>query len=298
MSQSTKFEALRSLVLAVQFGSIGQAAQVLAITQPALSQRIKELENEFGPLLERDAKGVQPTDAGKILVEQTLQAMQALGEAETQVAALRAKASKPEELRIGYSPSHVRLLTTALEAVLRRRPNLLVTTEEADSADVEKRVLEGLDVGLVYIAEGARGLETEKVRDTALRLLVRRAHPIAKNDPVKAKALEDQPLALPKKGMRVRKTIDDYFAEAKVKPRRIVLESDSVATLLWAVNAGIGMTILPGIRLTADEAFVRRRLAPEPPVQTTSLVWNKKRPPSEAAKAFAQAVHECVGRLD
>ena len=163
---------------------------------------------------------------------------------------------------------------------------------------MEKRVTEDLDVGLVYIAGGARGLETEKVRDTALRLLVRRAHLIANKDPVEAKDLEGQPLALPKKGMRVRKTIDDYFAEAKIKPRRIVLESDSVATLLWAVNAGIGMTILPGIRLTADEAFVRRRLAPEPPMQTTSLVWSRKRPRSAAALAFAQEVHECVGRLD
>ena len=129
MSQRTKFEALRSLVLAVQFGSIGQAAQVLGITQPALSQRIKELEKEYGPsLLERDAKGVQPTDAGKILVEHTLQAMQALDDAEARVMALKAGTLPRDTLKIGYSPSHVRLLTTALEAVLRRRPNLLVTT--------------------------------------------------------------------------------------------------------------------------------------------------------------------------
>src|SRR5258705_7390197 len=117
---------LRYFVAVAEHENVTRAALSLHVSQPALSQQIRDLEDELGfALLERSAKSVRLTNAGRALLPEARAVLQHANEA---VEVARAVANGGgAELHIGYAPSLTsRLLPAALRAARKESPGLHV----------------------------------------------------------------------------------------------------------------------------------------------------------------------------
>lgn len=131
-------------------GSISGAAELLLISQPALTRQIRELEREIGaPLFDRVASGVRPTAAGAALNSHALQVLR-LADATREVA--RSAAPARERVEIGLPPGMPRdWLRRALHNVQHHVPNAAVTFIDASSAEQLRLVSGGrLDIAIVH----------------------------------------------------------------------------------------------------------------------------------------------------
>ncbi|WNZ64860.1 LysR family transcriptional regulator [Myxococcus sp. MxC21-1] len=128
----------------------GRAARRVHVSQPTLSQQIRQLEEELGaPLFERARSGVRLTQAGELFRTYASRALEDVDAGRVAVGALRGLTTGA--LRVGYPPSMRGVVLPALAAVLRRHPGLVLSAEEAVVRRVERRLADGrLDVGLGY----------------------------------------------------------------------------------------------------------------------------------------------------
>src|SRR6201988_58271 len=96
---------LRYFVAVAEMENVSRAALKLHVSQPALSRQIRDLEDEIGfCLLERTAKSVRLTKAGRALLDEARRVLQRADEA---VKKARSVATEPSELHVGYSPTPV-----------------------------------------------------------------------------------------------------------------------------------------------------------------------------------------------
>jgi LysR family transcriptional regulator, benzoate and cis,cis-muconate-responsive activator of ben and cat genes len=131
-------------------GSISRAAELLLISQPALTRQIRELEREIGaPLFDRVPSGVRPTPAGAALNSHALQVLR-LADATREVA--RSAAPAREWVEIGLPPGLPQdWLRDALHKVQHHVPNVAVTFIDASSAEQLRLVSEGrIDIAIVH----------------------------------------------------------------------------------------------------------------------------------------------------
>lgn len=126
MSQRAEVELrhLRYFVAVAAHGSFNRAAQILHITQPALSRQVRDLEEELGvPLLLRGSNSVSLTESGKRFYEE---ACEVLARAEQAVQSVRGE-PRTEILRIGYAPSATAdILPRALQEFLTEQPRVRI----------------------------------------------------------------------------------------------------------------------------------------------------------------------------
>lgn len=267
----------------------GRAARRIHVSQPTLSQQIRQLEEELGtPLFERAKSGVRLTQAGELFRTYASRALEDVDAGKVAVGALRGLTTGA--LRVGYPPSMRGVVVPALAAVLRRHPGLALSAEEAVVRRVERRLADGkLDVGLAYSPARLPDLDAEAVFDSRLALVVAKGHALAGADSVGARQLADEPVALLSRGLRVRARVDAWFAAMRIAPH-IALESNAVGTVLAIVRAGLAVTVLPEPRLSEAEKLVVKRLSPAPRSELAALLWRKGAPRTPAAELFAAEV--------
>ena len=267
----------------------GRAARRVHVSQPTLSQQIRQLEEELGtPLFERARAGVRLTQAGELFRTYASRALEDVNAGLSAVGALRGLTTGA--LRVGYPPSMRGIVVPALAAVLRRHPGLALSAEEAVVRRLERRLADGkLDVGLGYAPTRLADLDAEPVFDSRLALVVARGHALAGAESVGVKALVEEPFALLSRGLRVRTRVDAWFAAMRFAPR-VALESNAVATVLAIVRAGLAVTVLPEPRLADAERLVVKRLSPAPRSELAALLWRKGAPRTPAAALFATEV--------
>ncbi len=267
----------------------GRAARRVHVSQPTLSQQIRQLEEELGaPLFERARTGVRLTQAGELFRTYASRALEDVNAGQVAVGALRGLTTGT--LRVGYPPSMRGVVVPALAAVLRGHPGLALSAEEAVVRRLERRLADGkLDVALGYAPARSPDLDAEPIFDSRLALVVARGHPLAKAEAVGAKQLVEEPFALLSHGLRVRARVDAYFAAMRLAPH-IALESNAVATVLEFVRAGLAVTVLPEPRLSDAERLVVKRLSPAPRSELAALLWRKGAPRAPSAELFAAEV--------
>jgi DNA-binding transcriptional LysR family regulator len=141
-------EAIRTLFVVVEEGSFNRAALRLRVSQPALSRKIKALENELGGrLLERETSGVKPTRLGYRLLESM---GPVLAEYEKALLVVRKEArGSDEELRVGYLISAAQsMLMPALTQLRREYPKLKVKLHDMSP----REQIDALNSGMLDIA--------------------------------------------------------------------------------------------------------------------------------------------------
>lgn len=278
---------LRYFLAAADGLHFGRAAKRLHISQPTVSQQIRELEEELGTeLFERRGRGVRLTPSGELFRTYASRAIEDVAAGERALDAL----AKHEvgELRVAYLPSMTAgVVVPAVASVLRKHPGVKVVAYEGASRRVERLVTEGkADVGLGLLPLRSAGLEPEPLLEGRLALVVPAQHRLAGTSSASLRDLEDEAFALLSRSLRARAMADALFARARISPR-VVLEADAVATVLAVVRAGLAITVLPEPRVSPSDRLAVVPLRPVPPPHVAALFFRRDAARSSLALAFA-----------
>ena len=293
--QSLTLKQLRYFEALARIGHFGRAAEDCAITQPALSMQIKELEGQVGaPLVERSARQVRLTALGQQFAARAREILRSVDELGDLSRADGDGLSGP--LRIGVIPTVAPyLLPRLIQALARQFPALDLQPRET----VTKRLIEDLlelrlDIAIVALPVSEPGLHEEPLFDEEF-VLVR---PATDEDmPVpNAEGLQQMRLLLLEEGHCFR---DQALSFCKLPaPPRGLMEGSSLSTLVQMVGAGIGVTLIPEMAVEVETRLASvsvARLAAPRPARTIGMVWRKSNPLADRFAQIAQIVRE-IGR--
>jgi len=273
MKQLRYFEALARL------GHFGRAAEDCAISQPALSVQIREMEATMGAaLFERTARQVRLTGLGEAMVPRVRAILQAVDELEDLARAAQGPLSG--RLRLGVIPTIAPYLLPALVGALARsHPGLEVQPREAVTGKLVAGLIEArLDAAILALPISEPALVSVPLFSEEF-ILVRPAADAGKPVP-SAEALPKMRLLLLEEGHCFRDQALEFCKVGGVTPRT-VMEGSSLSTLTQMVGAGIGVTLLPEIALpveTRSAPVSLARLAAPAPSRRVGMVWRRSSP--------------------
>lgn len=246
---------LAAFVAAVEAGTLYGAADVLGLTQSAVTKRIQALERRAGAaLLERGRLGVQPTDTGRMLYPEAKEALAALERAAMVVG--RATAAHAHALRIAASHTVGEFLIPRWLAAFRREtgdPTLHSEVDVVNSPGVLARVRGGeVEVGFVEGLDPLRGLERLTLLRDELVVVVAPEHPWARRRALRARELtaDDYLTRERDSGTRAVATAALERAGVELEP---ALVTPSIQGLKRAVLDG-GFTILSRVAVEGEAA--------------------------------------------
>ncbi|WP_375229914.1 hydrogen peroxide-inducible genes activator [Roseobacter sp. S98] len=273
LKQLRYFEAL------AQHQHFGRAADACAISQPALSLQIKELEQMFGaPLVERGGREIRLTPIGLRLLEKARQILLSVGELDDLVRAAQGPLSG--RLRLGVIPTVAPYFLPQIIADLAGRfPGLDLTLREA----VTHALIEDLQEGRIDLAVVALPVSEPALTEFALFeedfVLVRPAEDADKpvTSPV---ALQTMRLLLLEEGHCFRDQALSFCEFGESRPGAL-MEGSSLSTLVQMVGAGMGVTLIPEMAVSLEarsaEVAISRFSSPRPS-RTIGMVWRKTNP--------------------
>lgn len=239
---------LRTFVAVVDAGSVTRAARDLHLTQPALSQQLRELERILGVrLLDRAEGRVIPTAAGEAILASARRAHAAVADVAAHAATYRGGDAGRVRLGTGATAC-IYLLPPVLAAAKRRMPGLEIVVVTGNTPDILRRVEEGsLDLGLVTLPArlGSALSRTPLLRDPLVGLVPHDAPGPGALSPSHAAAL---PLILFEAGGDTRGIVDAWFGREGLAPKPI-MELGSVEAIKVLVASGLGASILPRLAL-------------------------------------------------
>jgi LysR family transcriptional regulator, hydrogen peroxide-inducible genes activator len=269
----------------------GRAADACAISQPALSMQIREMEQAVGgTLIERNARQVTLTTFGEDLLRRVRDILRSVDELGDFARASRDKLAG--RLRVGMIPTIAPyLLPKVIETLARLHPELDIHVRETLTPKLIKEVAEGrLDTAIVALPVSEPSL-TEVALFTENFLLVRPG--AAAGTPVpSSEMLREMRLLLLEEGHCFRDQALS-FCNMQSSPPREVLDASSLSTLVQMVGAGIGVTLIPEMAVAVETrsapVAVSRFKNPQPS-RTIGMVWRKTSPLAGQLQQISEVV--------
>lgn len=262
-----------------RFGHFGRAAEACAISQPALSVQIKELEAMLGaPLVERTARQIRLTTLGEAFL---VRARKILIDVE-EISELARDLDGPlkGQLRMGVIPTIAPyLLPEIIRTLSVAYPQLELRPRES----ITKSLLTDLMDSRLDFVIAALPVSEPSLREVVLFdenfVLVRSAEDAQKPVP-KPDQLQDMKLLLLEEGHCFR---DQALAFCHLRPsaRGQLMEGSSLATLVQMVDAGLGLTLIPEMAVpleTRSTQVAVSRFDREPPRRRIGMLWRKTSP--------------------
>ncbi|MEL5357931.1 nitrogen assimilation transcriptional regulator NAC [Serratia ureilytica] len=236
---------LKYFVKIVDVGSLTQAAEVLHIAQPALSQQLATLEGELKQqLLIRTKRGVQPTEAGNILYAYAQTILRQCEQAQSAVNSAGQAMSGQVSLGLASGSTAAQLALPLLQTLRDQQPGILLSLHENSGAALAGQVAnQTLDMAMVYGAKMPAGLHTVALMREDLYLVATRAVPHPGNS-VELLDVARLNLFLPREGDAVRNQLEEAMALRKLAVN-VVGEIESSGALSAAIAGGLGATVLP-----------------------------------------------------
>lgn len=285
LKQLRYFEAL------VRHGRFRHAAEASAISQPALSMQIKELEAELGSeLFERSAREVKLTAFGELCatkVRDILGAVDELGDL--------ARASREQflaRLRIGIIPTVAPyLLPSVINALNRTFEGIQIEVRETQTAKLLQELEQGrLDTAIVALPVSEPSLTEFPLFEEEF-VLVRRpedeGRPVPDRD-----ALREMRLLLLEEGHCFRDQALSFCSIGATKPREL-MEGSSLSTLVQMVSAGIGVTLIPEMAVPVERRSATVSIArfQEPqPSRRIGMIWRNSTPLAKQLLQIAEVI--------
>ncbi len=240
---------LRTFLAVVDEGSYSAAAQKLHMSQPAVSQQIRALEEQLGHvrLFRRVGQRMVLTHAGEELLPSARDLVALAERAAENISALRGHVTG--RVVVGCTPSSgERLLPSLLAEFHTHFPAInleleIAPTESLFDALAERRIA----LLVVEEPQRRRGNEVVTLGSEPLALVAPQTHPLLKQEQVPPGVLREETLLLPRAGTPLRRLIEEGLRRRGVAPTdlRVSLESDSMTALLQGVRAGMGMAFVP-----------------------------------------------------
>lgn len=292
LKQMRYFEALSRL------GHFGRAAESCAISQPALSMQIKEMEQTLGSdLFDRSARQVRLTSFGEEFALRVREILRSVEELEDLARAARDRLVG--RLRIGVIPTVAPyLLPTLIGNLTRMNAGLDLHLRETVTPKLLQELAEGrLDTAIVALPVSEPAL-AEVALFSEDFVLVRPGDDAEKPVPA-PEMLREMRLLLLEEGHCFRDQALS-FCQMIAAPPRELLDGSSLSTLVQMVGAGIGVTLIPEMAVEVETRSARvsvARFAGPQPSRTIGMVWRKSSPLSRQLVQIAEVVRQSAESL-
>ncbi len=279
-------------------GSFSLAGQVIGLSQSAVSHSIKELEAEIGvKLLDRTTREVLLTHAGQRLASRLTVQLEELNS--TLLELRRYGGQRSGTVRLGASQTiSARLMPMCLAQAQKCYPDIRLMLQDSVQQSVIHSVMNAtVDFGIVIEPQNADEFETQPILRDPFLLLCREDDPLNGIADLQWHHLEGRKMVLQDYASGSRALVDQIFQQQNISAE-IIQQVGHPVTLYPMVEAGIGISILPGLALPlpSGSPLSVRRISPEIH-RTLMLIRRKNRSLSPAAEAIWQLVCEQAEQL-
>ncbi|EAR52443.1 probable transcriptional regulator, lysR family, possible activator of the expression of chvE protein [Oceanicola granulosus HTCC2516] len=279
-------------------GQLSVAAEVLAVSQPAASRMLAEVERTLGaPLFERHPKGMRPTPLGEVLARRARWLVSELDEAAAELAAFRA--GRFGTVRIGaVTGAAVAIVAPAIRALGVERADTDIHVEVGPSGELMAALEAGeLDFAVCRLAQGfdARTFELLDSHVEEVRLVVREGHPLPRHR-VPLAALAGAGWVIQSSGTPMRAAMEAaYVAAGLAPPTEIVNTSSTLVTMALLAQSDLVAPVAREVaELIAGPGMPLRRLAldREIVISPYHLIRHRARPLTPLAARLMALVTE------
>lgn len=292
------------LVALADEGNIHRAAEVLAMTQPAASKMLRELEQMLGVrLFERLPRGVRPTEYGLALIRHARLLVESLDQAHDEIAGIRE--GQAGHVRVGAitSPA-VRLLPEVVAGLKRQWPRLNVTVEvESSNVLLERLAQDRLDlvIGRLSAEHDKLALDYEPLTFEPVNAVARPGHPLLDGRPLALDGLDAATWIVPPLGSVLRHRFELMFQRASLRPPASVVETSAPLFITRLLERSDMLAVLAAdvARYYAARGLVAILPLPMPcQMDDYGLITRNDRLPSPAAARLHAALREAGRDLD
>lgn len=281
--------SLQTFISVAENQSFSLAASALFMTQPAISKRIKLLEQELNcRLLDRGAKNIILTQAGIELLPRARALLKEMESCKQLMTDLSGQTMGALSLATSH---HIGLhrLPPVLQKFVEKHPKVELDLNFMDSEDACQAVDNNeMEIAIVTLPNKQwKNLSTQHVWTDHLVITCNQQHPLNTLATVKLSDLLDHPAILPSKGTFTRNIIEETL-KSKLSSLKISMETNYLETIKMLVSVGLGWSILPQnmvqnqydlVTLNVDEFIAQRELG---------CVTNKHRTLSNPASALIE----------
>ena len=292
LKQFRYFEAL------ARHRHFGRAADACAITQPALSMQMKELEKTLGtPLFERAARQVRLSEFGEEFLLRVRTILRSVDE--LQELALASHNRLVRRLRIGIIPTIAPyLLPTLITKLTEMNGDIDLHVRETVTPKLIQEVMDGrLDTAIVALP-----ISEPSLREVALLsedfVLVRPIKDATLPVPNR-ETLREMRLLLLEEGHCFRDQALSFCKVPSGQPREM-LDASSLSTLVQMVSAGIGITLIPQMAVAVETRMQKVsvvRFAGQQPSRSIGMIWRKTSPLTKQLLQVAEVVRQAAFAL-
>jgi LysR family pca operon transcriptional activator len=295
---------LRTLIEVARQQSVGRAAQVLHVSQPAVTKTLRELETAIGAsLVEKEGRGIRLTRFGEVFLQHAGASVAALQRGVDSVA--RERASSGEPIRIGALPTvSARIMPGAIERFLELKTGNAVKIVTGENVVLlEQLRLNQLDlvVGRLAAPELMVGLNFQHLYTERVVFVVRKGHPLLRTRHFDFASIRDYTVLMPTKGSVIRPFVERFLIAHGIAdiPVEIETVSDSFGRAMlrqsdavWIISEGV---------VALDREAGELDVLPIDTAETrgaVGLTTRSAEPQEPAVNLFAQGVRDTVAALD
>ncbi|WP_391527888.1 transcriptional regulator CynR [Photorhabdus akhurstii] len=272
--------------------SFTRAATALHVSQPALSQQIKQLEETLGAqLFDRTGRTMRLTDAGEVYFRYARRALQDLEEGKRAIHDVSDLSRG--SLRVAVTPTFTTYLIGPLvKSFHNLYPNITLTVREMSQERIEELLVDDeLDVGIAFDEIHSPDIDAQRLLVETLALVIGKEHPLAKCRTMSLKALNNESLVLLTSEFATRKQIDRYCRQNDICPR-VLMEANSLSAVIEIIRHTSLATLLPAKIACDREELVSIVLTPSLLQRTAVLMQRKGAYQTAAARAFIELALE------
>ncbi len=279
---------LTYFIAIVEEGNITSAANKLHMAQPPLSNQLKLLEDELGTkLLERGARKVKLTDAGKILYKRAKHILEITNSTAKEIEEFRKGIQGT--LKLGtISSSGTVLLSRRIIDFNKKYPNIKFEIHEGNTYELIEMINSGIiEVGIVRTPFNSKNFECLYLEQEPMVAVMSENYKfINKSDEIVLNDLNGEPLIIYR---RFEKILLSEFEGLGFEPNIFCINDDARTTILWA-RAGLGIGIVPKSAVNFEFVNnIKYKIINEESLRTQiAAIWIKERYLSIGAKRFLE----------
>ena len=288
-----QIETLKIFCDLVETQSFSQAAERNFVTQSAVSQQVRTLEEKFKrKLLERvrGRRDIHLTDAGEAFYHSSRDVLTAYAGLQERMRHLTATVGGRVRVATVYSIG-LHELPPAVRRFMELYPQAKIDLEYSRTTRIVRDVLSGaVELGVVAYPEKKRGLEVVPLKGDRLVLISPPEHPLAKRKKLHAADLQNQDFVLFERDIPTRRATDRILRSHGVTVQRVA-EFDNIETIKRAVEVGFGVAIVPRPSVLDEQQSGQLavvQLAEEEWTRSVGIIYRSDRTLSTAARKFIE----------
>ena len=298
-----RLEELVALCKVIEHKSFTRAAEILDLSQPAVSLQVKSLETEYGvQLLHREGFETVPTESGRAVYETACQIIHLYEKSKQKVQELSHKLNGKLSVGASTGPGEC-LLPVLLGQFRARHPQVEASLRVGDTDEIVDHVVRyRLELGFVGASRRDRHLSFDPFIQDQLVLVAHPDHPLTGQSSISWKELPNMPLILQQHGSGATAALYEALEAYDISASHlnVVMELGLQESTKAAVRSGLGVTIISKLGVIEE---LGRGVLVEVPIQDMTLkrdlyvVYRRTSPLSNLTRAFLEYTTETADEI-